>query len=35
MVAPRPEIGEQTNAALAEFGSSAPETAALRQGKVV
>jgi len=35
MAARPPEVGEQTEELLAEFGFSADEIAALRQGKVV
>ncbi|WP_213770032.1 CoA transferase [Bradyrhizobium sp. dw_78] len=35
MAAPPPEVGEQTEEVLAEFGFSAGEIAGLRQGKVV
>lgn len=35
MAARPPEFGEQTDEVLAEFGFSAGEIAALRQGKVV
>jgi formyl-CoA transferase len=35
MAARPPEVGEQTNEILTEFGFSAAEIAALRQGKVV
>jgi len=35
MAARPPKVGEQTNEVLAEFGFTADEIGALRQGKVV